>query len=127
MDIFNYPMNFKMFRRVIRVALAYGWEQIKERPWPMVLIGIFALVVAWYVDIVSALLWMIFLMFLVYRWESRILGAAAIVLLVVCPLLISLNLEPYAELIAVYAFFFLVMTVVLQIVEMKRGAKNDEK
>lgn len=125
MDIFEEKIpNLKALWRLTTGGLREAWKDIKARPrWAVLYIGVF-LVVAWYVDIVSALLWMIFLMFLVYRWDNRILGAAAIVLLVACPILLSVGLEPWAELIAVYAFFFLVMTVTLQLVELKRGTRH---
>jgi hypothetical protein len=125
MDIFEYKIpDFKALLRLIKHAFKWAWEDIKAWRWPMIPILIVFLVAAWYVDIVSAFLWLIFLMFLVYRWESRILGAIAIILLVVCPILLSIGQEPWAELIAVYAFFFLVMTVTLQIVDLKRGARH---
>ena len=106
-DLFEYEIpNVRALVRLVRVACRDAWADIKVRPRWMLPIGVVFLGVAWYVDIVSALLWMIFLMFLIYRWDNRILGAAAILLLVVCPILLSLGLEPWAELIAVYAFFF---------------------
>ena len=121
MDIFEYQIkSFRILLRIIKHAFIWGWENIRESPWWMLPITLVFLAVAWYVDIISALLWAIFFSFLVYKWDSRILGAVAILLLVACPILLSLDQEPWAELIAVYAFFFLVMTVTLQIIELKR-------
>jgi hypothetical protein len=122
MDLFeqNIP-NFKALRQLVRGGLQKARRDIKVRPrWALLYVSVF-LVVAWYVDIVSGFLWMLFLMFLIYRWDNRILGATAILLLVTCPLLLSVGLEPWAELMAVYAFFFLVMTITLQLVDLKRS------
>jgi hypothetical protein len=127
MDIFQYEIpSFRMLLRIVRHALRWAWEDIKERPLWMLPIGVVFLGVGWYVDVVSALLWMIFLMFLIYRWNNRILGSIAILLLVACPVLLSLDLQNWAELIAVYAFFFLVMTVTLQLIDLKH-TKQPEK
>jgi hypothetical protein len=68
----------------------------------------------------SALLWLLFLLFLVYEWENRIIAFFALVSLASCPFLLSFKKDDLAETMAVYAYFFLVMTVVLQIVEYKR-------
>ena len=68
----------------------------------------------------SALLWLLFLSFLVYEWENRIIAVMALVSLASCPVLLSLKKDDLAETMAVYAYFFLVMTVVLQIIEYKR-------
>jgi len=68
----------------------------------------------------SALLWLLFLLFLVYEWENRIIAFLALISLTTCPFLLHFKKDKLAETMAVYAFFFLVMTVVLQIVEYKR-------
>jgi uncharacterized membrane protein len=59
-------------------------------------------------------------LFLVYEWENRIIAFLALVSLASCPVLLSFKKDALAETMAVYAYFFLVMTVVLQIVEYKR-------
>lgn len=68
----------------------------------------------------SALLWLLFLSFLVYEWENRIIAFFALISLASCPFLLSFKQDAMAETMAVYAYFFLVMTVVLQIIEYKR-------
>lgn len=68
----------------------------------------------------AAVFWTLFFAFLVFRWDSRYIGGLAILALTACPVLLSLELEAEAEQMAVYAYYFLVMTVVLQIIEFKR-------
>ena len=99
--------------------------------------GIMALILAglffWWFDISAGLLWFLFLMFLFYGWENRIIAVLALISLASCPVLLSLKKDAWAETMAVYAYFFLVMTVVLQIVEYKRHpelyneSENEEK
>ncbi|OGM92930.1 hypothetical protein A2333_02020 [Candidatus Wolfebacteria bacterium RIFOXYB2_FULL_49_7] len=67
----------------------------------------------------AGVLWLLFLAFLFYEWDSRVIGTLAIISLATCPILLALKQDAYAEQMAVYAYFFLVMTVVLQIIEYK--------
>ncbi len=72
----------------------------------------------------AAIFWSVFLAFLFFRWDNRILGAVAILLLTSCPILLSIDQDAIAEEMAVYAYYFLVMTVALQIIELKRKPKH---
>ena len=126
MDAFDYPIKSpRVFFRIIQYLFYWAWEDIIEWPWPLAPILMVLLGVGWYVDVVSALLWATFLAFLLYRWDSRILGVIAILLLVACPILLALDLQAWAEVAAVQAFFFLVMTVVLQLVELIRNPPEE--
>src|SRR5437016_833192 len=68
----------------------------------------------------AAALWCFFLAFLLFAWDTRIPGVLALLFLASCPVLLIFHLDTRAEQSAVYAYYFLVMTVVLQIVEYKR-------
>jgi len=68
----------------------------------------------------AGVLWFLFCLFLVYEWENRVFGVAALLCLAACPVLLAVKQDARAEEVAVYAYFFLVMTVALQIVEFKR-------
>ncbi|HCP08536.1 MAG TPA: hypothetical protein DIT25_01925 [Candidatus Moranbacteria bacterium] len=76
-------------------------------------------------DFSSATLWGIFIAFLVFRWDSRWIAGMALVSLASCPFLLLFKEDKLAEQMAVYAFFFLTMVVVLQIIELYEE-KNDE-
>ena len=69
----------------------------------------------------SAILWLLFLAFLVYGWENRIIAACALICLVGCPFLLASKAEALTEQVTVYAYFFLVMTVILQIIDYRFG------
>ena len=93
--------------------------------------GVLALVLAglflWWFGTSAGLLWFLFLMFLFYGWENRIIGVLALISLASCPFLLVFKKDAWAETMAVYAYFFLVMTVVLQIIEYKRRPKLYEE
>lgn len=93
--------------------------------------GMLAFVLAslflWLFGISAGLLWFLFLMFLFYDWDNRIIGVLALISLASCPFLLQLKQDVIAEQMAVYAYFFLVMTVVLQIVEYKRHSEELNK
>jgi hypothetical protein len=92
-----------------------AWIKIKKW-WILVLIavGIFTI---WKLGIISGLLWLLFLSFLLFEWDSRVIAFLALVSLASCPFLLILKKEAPAEQMAIYAYYFLVMTVVLQIIE----------
>jgi len=100
---------------------------IKNKKWRglIVLILSFGAFFLW--DLSSALLWLLFLLFLIYGWENRIIAFLALISLASCPFLLSFKKDELAEKMAVYAYFFLVMTVVLQIVEYRRDLKNEKE
>lgn len=68
----------------------------------------------------AGVLWFVFLVFLVYEWDDRAVGVAALLTLTSCPILLALKRDAWAETAAVWAYFLLAMTVGLQIVEYKR-------
>ena len=69
--------------------------------------------------------WTLFIGFLVYEWDNRYVGALAILALVACPILLALEFQEDAEIMAVYAYYLLVITVVLQIIEFKRHPDSE--
>ncbi len=68
----------------------------------------------------AGLLWFLFLAFALYDWDNRAIGVIALISLTSCPFLLSFKQDAMAETMAVYAYFLLVMTVALQIIEYKR-------
>jgi hypothetical protein len=84
------------------------------------LLIIVALMLIWGIGTELVIFWTIFLMFAFYSWDNRITAVGAIISLATCPILLIAKQDVAAERVAVYAFFFLTMTVTLQIVEYKR-------
>jgi hypothetical protein len=102
-------------------------DDIQGARWKLV-VGIVVSVVMslWWADVPTGVLWFLFITFVLYRWDDRILGAVAVLLLVACPVLTSVNMETVADQSAVYAFLFLVMTVTLQIITHVRDGELAE-
>lgn len=129
------------FRR-LKTFFGFIWEKIKRisvRVFVRVhddirskkIRGILLLVafglIFWRFGINAAWLWLLFLAFLFYGWENRIIAALALLCLLTCPFLLAAKKDDWAEAMAVYAYFFLVMTVVLQLVEYKREERAEKK
>jgi len=108
--------EFNLLKSSFRRVLADIKTKWKSGVLSLLIAGLFF----WWYDISAGLLWLLFLLFLVYEWENRIIGVFALIALATCPFLLSFNQNALAEQMAVYAYYFLVMTVALQIVEYKR-------
>jgi hypothetical protein len=104
----------------LKNAVGIFFNDIKNKKWRGLIVLALAVGAYFLWGISSALLWLLFLLFLVYEWENRIIASLALICLASCPFLLSFNNNTLAETMAVYAFFFLVMTVALQIIEYKR-------
>ena len=103
-------------RFVKRIQKRIGWKGIKV----VVLIFIFA-IAYYFTYLTGAFFWTLFFTFLLFKIDSKYVGQAALICLVLLPFLLSVNKEAVAEQVAVYAFFLLTITVALQIAELKRN------
>ena len=109
--------NDTFFSRGIRKAI----RDIKHNGLVLLLIAIIAaLLTIWKVSGESICFISVLVAFLLYQWDSRVLAGMALICLASCPVLLIFGFEADAEMFAVWAYYFLVMTVVLQIVEYKR-------
>ncbi|MBU0683905.1 MAG: hypothetical protein KJ864_06440, partial [Candidatus Omnitrophica bacterium] len=64
----------------------------------------------------AGILWFTLLLFMFFRWDERLVGGAALIALTTCPILFFLKKDEIAETMAVWTFFLLVMTIILQII-----------
>jgi predicted membrane protein len=104
--------------------------RILGRAWKIVIIVILSLAALIYFSISAGLLWFIFLTFLLYGWDTTLLGSAAIFCLTVCAIILGINgvnANIWAEQMAVYGWYFIVMVVVLQMIEYKRHPVQDRE
>ncbi len=98
-----------------------GFRDIKKERWYwMLILIIVSLLFIWQFSLEAIIFLTLFIAFALYGWDSRILATGALITLISCPILLLVKQDVYAERIAVYAYYFLVMTVVLQIIEYKR-------
>jgi len=113
----------KWLLRCIKVVKNYVKQcgsQVQRQPVRIAIATLITFLMGFWLGSRAGILWFVFVLFLVYEWENRIIGGAALVSLITCPILLSLGKNDWAEEMAIYAYFFLAMTVVLQIVEFKR-------
>lgn len=108
-----FALLFFYFRKAsLRVAV-----DVVNKKWRGLFVLVVSIVIYFFGGLSAALMWLLFLLFLVYEWDNRIIAFLAIVSLATCPFLIYFKKDDWAEMIAIYAYYFLIMTVVLQIVE----------
>lgn len=62
---------------------------------------------------------------IVWKLTSRIAAGLALFFLASCPVLLIFKNEALAETFAIYAYYFLVITVVGEILSLKRGDSSD--
>ncbi len=78
------------------------------------------------VSVTTAFFWTLFFVWWAFRIDSRILAGVALFFLVCIPVFLTFEMEAHAEQFAVYVYFLLVITVMLQIIEFWRE-KPEEK
>lgn len=113
------------------ILLLYGWESgvirralkkarqdiLKEKLVTILLLIILILLLIWKFNTEAIVLWIIFCAFLFYSWDRRVVAGVALAFLISCPILLIFKKEAIAEQIAIYAYYFLAMTVVLKLIE----------
>ena len=105
---------------------------LSKKKWGVALLVV-SILIGIFLGLSAGLLWFLFLAFALYDWDNRVIGVMALLCLAICPFLLEFKKDVLAEQVAVYAYFFLVMVVVLQIIEYKRHPevykedKNEEK
>jgi hypothetical protein len=98
---------------------------IKKKIYSIFLIILF-IILFWKISLTAAIFWNLFFIFLFFKYDSRYVAAMALMSLASCPFLLIFKKEPAAEQMAIYAYYFLVMTVVLQIAEYRRESKEEK-
>ncbi len=72
----------------------------------------------------TAFFWTIFLIWAAWRLDARWVGIVALMLLIVLPILLALGQDVWAELLAVYVYFLMTITVALQAIDLFLTRKN---
>ncbi len=132
-NLYKESINFAQFlnKKVIIVLIM----KCSKKEWIFFFIIIMGLISALYasfngyfsVEWVLLILLISALIFFLFRIDSRFLILGGIVCLSYCPFLLIQQFDAYAETFAVYAYFFLISGVLLQIIELsfKRSKKID--
>ena len=142
--LWNIDNKMIIFTIFLSFLLLYAWQSglirtglkhlkinkrnLKKKKLEIILLAIILiLLLLWQFKIESIVLLLLFFSFLFFKWDSRFIASMALLSLASCPFLLIFKKEPAAEQMAIYAYYFLVMTVVLQIVEYKRQPGDFEK
>lgn len=138
LNIWQFNINITISIMGIFVLLFYGMESkfvvrslikvkediVNKKLCTISLVIILSLLLIWKFSVEAIILWMIICTFLFYGWDNRIITGTALVFLMSCPILLILEKENTAEEMAIYAYYFLVMAVVLRIVEYWKESKE---
>jgi len=104
---FLWSLGWLNYLKIMAVMLIVGYASIKGTdPFSLLVLGYGLASVFWIL-------------------ESRIAASLALGFLIIIPVLLAFKASALAELIAVFAYYFLVITVVTQIREYKRDQRRD--
>lgn len=106
--------------QIERLGMKRAWNDISSKPSLSFAVFVVAGLIGSVLGMRAGVLWGVFIAFAVYDWESRLIGGAAILSLIACPILLQTHLDAWADVMAVYAYFFLAMLIGLQMIERKR-------
>lgn len=121
---------------IIKERIKQVLKDIKDKKLHTILvITFFSLLLVWKLNILIIVFVCIFLSFMFYNWDSRFLIGVGLALLAIIPIVLVFRKAMFAEImtisrkefpievIAVYAYYFLIIAVVLQIVEYWKESK----
>jgi hypothetical protein len=115
---------FRLARsKIVRYSVIV-FRDIRRRPWVVVVAALVAVGAGWWMGPWAGALCFVFVTFVIYGWDDRIVGAMSLGSLITCPFLIWLEYPDWAETMALYAYYFLTMTVVLRLVGFIRHSKK---
>lgn len=109
--------------------LAKELKKIKKKDWIKIAIVLMVLIFALYekLGIIDCIILSYGLISFLFVVDSRIAAGLALLFLAACPILLIFKEDAFAETMAVYAYYFLIITVIGQIIEHIRGEKGLEK
>ena len=109
------------------IQLTVYWSNIIYRqPGKILFVAASFFILNYFLDFTGAFLWSFFLILLVFKLDGRIAIFFALIALTLTPVLLITQQEAWAEETAIYAYFFLVIGVAIQIAEMMREKKGEK-
>jgi len=135
MKVFSYQFDeqdsfvINRVKRTFKFRLSgvmIGSCHISATYWSIILAIVFIVLYA-KLGVTAAAFGILLSAFVTNRWSPRIIAACALLSLSACPFLLIYKQEALAESFAVYAYYFLTLTVVLLVVEQVRDRTRDER
>jgi len=102
---------------------------LSRRTWLKIFIIIAILIFALFkeISVLNFLVLFYALVSFLFIFDSRYAAGAALVFLASCPFLLIFKKDAFAENAAIYAYYFLIITVLTQIRELKKEGNNRQK
>jgi len=123
------PFIIRLIRRSLKMRLngvRIGNRYIGKY-YVAAVLALLGILLFWKVGVFAAIFGMALLVFIINGWDPRIIAGCALLCLMVCPFLLLFHQEALAESFAVYAYYVLVLTVILLVVEQVRERTPHEK
>ncbi len=86
---------------------------------------VIVLLYIWGISLWAIVLVVGFISSVLYQWSSKIFAISTALAFLACACLLIINLQTLAQTISVYAYCFLVMTIVIKLIENKRDLINN--
>lgn len=123
--------SFRLVKIQVKKYIHYIYKRLSSlslRNWIKIFIIAVVLIFAIYyeTEVIEFLILLYALMSILFILDSRYAAGAALVFLISCPFLIIFKEDAVAELSAIYAYYFLVITVITQIRELKKEGNNNK-
>lgn len=126
---------FEDFISTYQKAISRGFRFLIKHWIKSLIVVLLFIILALLVSFTAAFFWSLFLAFLIMRLDSRAPIIGALFCLTICPFLLIFKYQEWAEIVAVWAYYLLVIGVVLQIVdfifepqkELEKAASQPEK
>lgn len=107
-----------------KLFIAKILNQIKQKPTFLILGIIFYIIFNSIWGFIAALFLGTFLLFAMYQWDSRVFIGFGLLFLLATPFYLLQRKELMAEEMAVYAYYFLFLGVILQLIEYIREERQ---
>ncbi len=117
----------KLFKEIDRILKQIFSDFINRPILDLILAGLGGISYLVLGNIYYVILIVIFLFWLVNEWDSVVLAFAAMINLCIVPVMLVLNKDIWAEKFSLLVYFFLIMTVILQIIEYVKFSYKEEK
>lgn len=123
--------SFRLVMIQIKKYAQYIYKRLSSlslHTWLKIFIIAVVLIFAIYyeIEVIDFLILLYALMSILFILDSRYAAGAALVFLISCPFLIIFKEDAVAELSAIYAYYFLIITVIIQIRELKKEGNNNK-
>lgn len=111
----------------LRAVVSKVFYSVVSQPLPIVIISLIGYIILLAYGPILSIYSVIIALWVVYKWDSRILAFFALLLLITIPFLLMSKMDATAEIIAQQVYFLLVLTVGFQIFEYRSSPKTENE